>query len=93
MESTDNINIVPIIIASLSLVGSIIAFILSKQERDNTKRLARSQAGDFTSQSYQRLVESLESRIESLEKEVKLLRDENKVLRQMIRDNGLLGGS
>jgi TolA-binding protein len=88
MFITEN-NVVPLLVAALSLVGSIAAFYLSRQERENAKKLANSQSGDFASQSYARLVNSLETRIESLEDEVKTLREDNKVLRRMIRENGL----
>lgn len=71
---------IPLYIAAIiSFGGSIASYFLARRERE-------AKTTNTATESYSRLVSSLESRIAMLEDEVKELRAENKILRQMWKD-------
>jgi predicted RNase H-like nuclease (RuvC/YqgF family) len=80
---------VAVIVASVSIIGNILMFILSKQERESNSEVDRATAALRTAETYDRIVISLQSRIDHLEREVAELAEENRTLRRILTKSGL----
>lgn len=75
-------DILPVIIAAVSLIGSGIAFLMSTRERKSQSAMFEASATQTIGESYKGLIETLEIRVSKLEGEVSTLKEENIKLKE-----------